>query len=208
MPFFRRISPRSRLRRSYLRFGLLILFITLTIDTFRIVYPHSSELAGRVHASSSRATSERIFIASIHWNNEAILRSHWNSALVNLTRTLGADNVFISILESGSWDNTKGALEELSAQLEEEGVWRSIMLEGPTHKELIEQTPAPGAEGWVWTSRQRKELRRIPYLANLRNKVMDEMLQLKEEEGVTFNKVLWLNDVVFTVSFSFIFHSI
>lgn len=201
MLFCRRISPRSRLRRGYLRFGLLMLAITLTMDAFRVIYPHSSELARRVHASPRRLTSERIYIASIHWNNEAILRSHWNSAVVNLTKALGTDNVFVSVLESGSWDNTKGALRDLDAQLDEVGVWRNIVLEDSTHKELIEQVPQPGEEGWVWTPRQRKELRRIPYLAKLRNRVMEEMLTLKEEDGISFNKVLWLNDVVFTVRF-------
>ena len=43
----------------------------------------------------------------------------------------------------------------------------------------------------------RLELRRIPYLARLRNLVMEPLFELRES-GVVFDKILFLNDVVFT----------
>jgi Cryptococcal mannosyltransferase 1 len=58
---------------------------------------------------------QRIFIASTHWNNEAIIRSHWNTAILELVREIGVKNIYISIYESGSWDDTKGALRELKS---------------------------------------------------------------------------------------------
>lgn len=187
----------------------MMMLITLTIDSFRLVYPNRSPLAQRVHPSTKNTAMERIFVASIHWNNEAILRSHWNSAVLELTDTFGPDNIYVSILESGSWDDSKGALRDLDAELEKRGVKRKVVLEeNASHKELMEHTPATGEEGWVWTSRQRKELRRIPYLANLRNRVMEEMVRLKEEEGIEFTKVLWLNDVIFTVSSALAMHNL
>jgi hypothetical protein len=148
-----------------------------------------------------RSKHRRIFIASIHWNNERIIRSHWNKALIDLIRYLGKENVFVSILESGSWDNTKGALQELDAQLGEMGVQRKIMLDHVTHTDLINQTP--GRVGWVTTPAGKKEFRRIPYLAGLRNQVMDEMLKPPANQTM-FDTILWLGDVVFTVSGSFL----
>ncbi|OJD30977.1 polysaccharide export protein [Diplodia corticola] len=146
------------------------------------------------------SSHERIFIASIHWNNEAILRSHWNAALIDLVQHLGPSNVFVSILESGSWDGSKAALRELDAKLEAMQVPRSIILDPTTHKDELEREPKPGSSkpGWIWTPRGRQELRRIPYLANLRNRVMEAMHTT--DDAKPFTKVLWLNDVVFTTT--------
>ncbi|KAK6613168.1 hypothetical protein H4I95_01512 [Botrytis cinerea] len=99
-------------------------------------------------APSDAVTSkDRIFIASMHWNNELILRSHWSAALLDLVRHLGVDNVYISIVESGSWDNTKGALRDLDVELEKLGVERSIELLNITHKDEVERVPDPDEEG-------------------------------------------------------------
>lgn len=140
--------------------------------------------------------SDRIFIASTHWNNERILRSHWNDAVVDLVRTLGSENVFVSVLESGSWDDSKGALRELDTRLDRLGVRRNITLSDTTHQDEI--SAPPGRDGWIKTPRGRTELRRIPYLARLRNWTLQPLEDLARQ-GITFDKVLFLNDVVFTV---------
>ncbi|KAF2118219.1 polysaccharide export protein [Lophiotrema nucula] len=166
----------------------------LTYDTFDVSF--SGRPPYRVPSTSAYSKRERIFIGSIHWNNEAILRSHWNKAVVDLVTFLGPENVFVAVLESGSWDDSKGALRELDAQLAQLDVPRSIVLESTTHADEMSRTP--NGTGWVWTSRGRQELRRVPYLANLRNRVMAEMAAESEAKGFRFDKVLWLNDVVFT----------
>ncbi|KAF2847800.1 glycosyltransferase family 69 protein [Plenodomus tracheiphilus IPT5] len=134
-----------------------------------------------------------------HWNNGKILRLHWNRALVDLVRHLGPQNVFVAVLESGSWDDSKEALRELDHNLAQYGVERWIELQEITHKNETERIEASDETGWVQTSRDRKERRRIPYLANLRNKVMLQMLKENDLDGKRFKKVLWLNDVIFTV---------
>ncbi|PLB48395.1 putative polysaccharide export protein [Aspergillus steynii IBT 23096] len=138
---------------------------------------------------------ERIYIASMHWNNEAILRSHWNDALIQVVKTWGAENVFVSVFESGSWDNTKGVLQQLDNELDRLGVRRNVTLSDTTHQDEIS---APSNEGWIDTPRNKKELRRIPYLARLRNLTVKPLEDLIRQ-GITFDKVLFLNDVVFTV---------
>ena len=202
---FRR--PRRR-RRAWLRLALVILLVVLSADfLLTIAIDAPSKRVPPVAASSIKGSTtnhERVYIASMHWNNEFVIRSRWSAAVLDLVKHFGADNVYVSILESGSWDDTKGALRDLDLQLEELGVERSVELLETTHKDEIERTPGPLEEGWIGTSRGRKELRRIPYLAGIRNRVMEKLNQLAERsngQGArTFDKILWLNDVVFTVN--------
>ncbi|KAI4192675.1 MAG: hypothetical protein LQ348_003076 [Seirophora lacunosa] len=183
---FRR-SSRSRLLRA----SILIFIVALLIDLFSLI-------GARRRAFQSQETdnspTEKIFIASIHWNNEAILRSHWNSAVLRLVEHLGSKNVFVSVLESGSWDDSKGALRNLDDELQNLGVARRIILEKTTHEDEITQTP--GNAGWIDTAREKKELRRIPYLSRLRNRSLEPLATLAEE-GTTFDRILFLNDVAF-----------
>jgi hypothetical protein len=108
----------------------------------------------------------------------------------------GKDNVYVSVQESGSWDDSKGALRELDQALEKAGVRRRIILDDTTHEDEIKKSPAEN--GWIQTSRGAKELRRVPYLAKLRNLVLKPLQELAEA-GEHFDKILFLNDVVFTV---------
>ena len=206
------MSPFRRpghLRRTWLRLAALFVLIMLSVDLlFAIIVdpPLKPVPASTTYPTNLSATNnDRIFIASMRWNNEITIRSHWGAAVLDLVRHFGAENVYVSIIESGSWDDTKGALRELDLHLGTLEVQRGIELLETTHKEEIERTPGPYEEGWVWTSRGRKELRRIPYLAGIQNQVIDKLIQLADDssgqKGQTFKKILWLNDVVFTVCY-------
>jgi hypothetical protein len=135
------------------------------------------------------------------WHTETLLRSHWNKAMVDLVKYLGPENVHISLLgtqSSDPWDNTMGALQELDTLLGQLNVPRSFMLDNTTHEVEMSHIPSSDEPGWVWTRRGKKELRRIPFLANSRNRVMAEIDRAYENAAERFDKVLWLNDVVFT----------
>jgi hypothetical protein len=188
-----------RHRRDLYRLFIVAVLLLITVDTLNILC-HLPAPRRRVSLTSDVANREHIFIASIHWNNEKILRSHWNKAVLKLVEYFGPQNVYVSILESGSWDKTKDALRELEGELAELNVPRTIVLEDTTHEEELRRVPHNNETGWITTSRDGKELRRIPYLARLRNRVMAEMSKAEESSGRSFDKVLWLNDVVFTVS--------
>jgi len=110
---------------------------------------------------------QKVFIVGIHWNNEKVLRDYWIPSLIALTKEMGVENCFVSIHGSGSLDDTNGALQLLDHVLKENGVPWTI-LDETTH--LDEISRSPGA-GWIETSRG-IELRRIPYLARLRNVAM------------------------------------
>ncbi|KAF2475996.1 polysaccharide export protein [Lindgomyces ingoldianus] len=191
---FRRFFRRSR--RIWLRVALIYVAFFLTWDTYELLRSPSTQ---NVSSSYHPNPNERFFIASIHWNNEKILRSHWNRAVVDLVKYLGAENTYVAVLESGSWDDSKGALRDLEADLLGMQVPNTIVLEESTHEDEMSRIPPPDKHGWMWTARKKMELRRIPYLANLRNRVMDMMPRANDTDPRPFTKVLWLNDVVFTV---------
>jgi hypothetical protein len=185
-----------RLRRvSFLRILLAVFLIWATLDVIQIRVRLSTPIEAKERTLQGQAP-QKIFVASIHWNNEAVLRQSWNNAVLELAKAVGPENIFVSVYESGSWDDSKGALRELDRELGILGVRRNISLSATTHQDEISQSPAE--TGWIRTSRGRDELRRIPYLARLRNislKPLEELVKLGEK----FDKVLFLNDVVFTV---------
>jgi len=200
----RSLFPRpGRSLTSTLRFTLRLLAIFICLEATYIAvhnppYVRVPPGSPQDPASTAAAAKPRIFIASIHRNNEAVLRSHWNSGLLSLIRHFGAQNVFVSLYESGSIDATKDVLRQLDAQLEELRVPRSVVIDDHDQIEEVERRLSAKEPGWVWTSNARFELRRIPYLAALRNGVMGKLHELREA-GETYDYVLWLNDVVFTV---------
>ncbi|EEH03172.1 conserved hypothetical protein [Histoplasma capsulatum G186AR] len=150
-----------------------------------------------VSRTTPRGWIRSVYVASTHWNNEAILRSHWNAAVVELARKFGKENIYVSVYESGSWDDSKGALRELDMQLGELGVDRTIVLDPTTHENEISKPPAE--EGWIDTARGKRELRRIPYLAHMRNKSLEPLEKLVRA-GRTFDKIIFLNDVIFSMA--------
>lgn len=188
MTSFRR-SSRSRILRA----AFLVLAALCTIDLLSLVSTRSHQQSAE--KKTPDVHGQRIFIASIHWNNEQILRSNWNLAILELVEYFGPDNVYVSVYESGSWDASKDALRELDRDLESMRVRRTITLSETTHKDEIQK---PFAAGWIDTPRGRKELRRIPYLSKLRNLALKPLRELAAED-VKFDKVLFLNDVVFKV---------
>lgn len=190
-----RLTRRCLLRSRLLRFAIVLFAVWSTVDVLLV---RSNIRAASIETTKIRAPSAaKIYIASVHWNNGEILRSHWNAAVIKLVKALGQENVYISIHESGSWDDSKGALRVFDEQLELLKVRKTITLDPTTHKDEIEK--APGPSGWIETPRGKTELRRIPYLSRLRNLTLKPLEEMAEK-GEHFDKILFLNDVVFSVS--------
>ncbi|KAJ1707907.1 hypothetical protein AFCA_009020 [Aspergillus flavus] len=175
-------SSKPRLYRCVL-VGLSTCFIVWTVLEALFIQ-HRVSTVDRIPPTPPRQF-ERIFIASTHWNN----------AVIQLAKTWGPENIFVSIFESGSWDDSKGALRDLDLELDRLGVRRNLTLSEIAHQDEISRPPS---EGWIDTPRGRKELRRIHYLARLRNQTLRPLEDLARN-GIVFDKVLFLNDVVFTV---------
>ena len=186
-------------RSSKQRLGRILLAAFVALNFHETLYVRRSLGSAQLKTPDSQSIdqNEKIFIVSTHWNNEAILRGYWGMAVLGLVQHFGPHNVYISVYESGSWDDSKGALRELDQRLESLGVRRTIVLDPTTHVDEIGKPPAP--EGWIETPRGRKELRRIPYLSRLRNEALKPLKELAHKNGSKFDKILFLNDVIFTV---------
>ncbi len=117
--------------------------------------------------------------------------------MLDLVKHVGPENVFFSSYESGSIDDTKYHLHTLSQQLYSLGVAQSVILDPSSQLAEVAREVTEPEPGWILTPRGRYELRRIPYLAALRNKVMEPFYHPPPDAPGKFDVVLWLNDVVF-----------
>jgi hypothetical protein len=96
-------------------------------------------------------------------------------------------------------------LRGLDTELEKLGVERSVVLSDKTHEDEINRVPVEVEKGWIWSTRGKIEMRRLPFLARTRNAAMEKLRELavrSDAEGGsrTFDRVLWLNgDVIFRV---------
>ncbi|KAH8591946.1 cryptococcal mannosyltransferase 1-domain-containing protein [Bisporella sp. PMI_857] len=191
-------------RRRYFRPRPLIFLMSFLFILDAIYNTHTCPPPTRVTLAAAPPT-QKIFIASMFRNTEYILRLSYTNSLLQLISDLGPSNVFVSIMESGSFDDTKGALLDLQSDLERMSVAHRI-LTGINHDEqldMLRSLPEAGQrKGWVYTGRPESkagfdgwEMRRIPYLAAERNRVMEPLFQ---DTNHHYDKVLWINDVVFT----------
>jgi hypothetical protein len=210
------LSSISHLRTysRWFRLGLLLCVVAIILDLFLLIAIHApptrllpipkltvedSDLPAAINIT------ERIYIASLAWNDEEILREYWITALLDLVSHCEKGNIYVSILESGSWDGTKDALRGLDTELEKLGVERSVVLSDKTHEDEINRVPVEVEKGWIWSTRGKIEMRRLPFLARTRNAAMEKLRELavrSDAEGGsrTFDRVLWLNgDVIFRV---------
>ncbi|KAJ4293217.1 hypothetical protein N0V90_008499 [Kalmusia sp. IMI 367209] len=178
-------------RQPVFRFFLALLIVW---DTLHILRIHWAQTASRQSPPPPR-NAKRIYIAAQHWNTARLLRDRWNDALLALVKELGVENVYVTIYESGSYDDTKGALRELDTALGQLEVKRHITLSDISHKDEI--TKQPTDHGWIKIPSGETALRRIPFLANLRNQILDTLQEL-HSQGHKFDNILFLNDVVFT----------
>lgn len=188
---------RQLWRWSVLR-HFLFAFLAWNVLDIIVIHRRLDAESQKYQAQGKLRKPVRVYIASLHWNNERILRESWNQGVLDLATAIGPKNVFVSVFESGSRDNSKAALRELDKALHVLGVGRNIMLDKTTHADEIRAPPATPGNGWVKTSRDRIELRRIPYLARLRNKSLQPFIEMAQS-GITFDYILFLNDVVFSV---------
>ena len=186
---------RRVIRLTFYIIGFFILFVFL--DLWRELgrsNPHTHNAVTAQHLNNTKS----VYIASVQWNSEILLRSHWMPALLSLVRELVADHidVFVSIYENDSKDDTKNVLSELMSSLNAMNVNHTINLDIETRDEVVKKSKS-AANGWLETLYGR-ELRRIPYLANVRNQALKPLYELSKA-GIRFDKILYINDIVYSV---------
>lgn len=195
---FRRLSRyRSILRFFQWGFSLCLLLLLLDLlrDSWRPSLP-SHHVATAQDLRSNNITS--VYIASVQWNSEEILQSGWLSVLLELVVALQAVNinVYVSIYEGGSRDGTKKVLSQLTDSLRQLNINNSIELDPESREDSIDKASS-GPDGWLQTPHG-KELRRIVYLSAVRNRALEPLLKLNKA-GAKFDKILYLNDIVYSV---------
>ena len=184
---------RRHPRRLVLSILVFLLFdISLTL--------HASQSAPQEPITTG-TTNEKIYIASLHWNGAKLIHQYWAPAVLDLVQYFGKDNVYVSILAGGSLDNAEESLRELDWELEKLGVERNLEIREQTHEDEVRRVPTEGEKGWIETQDGKKVLRRIPYLAGLRNRAMEKLQEVadRRDNKRRFDKILWLNDVIFNV---------
>ncbi|KAL8810987.1 MAG: hypothetical protein Q9200_002149 [Gallowayella weberi] len=187
MYFFSRRRPRII---RYIAFFIAIIPLLDLFRSFRLSYP-PLHLISR---ATDLKTTQSVFIASSLWNTGTLLQDYWIPNLLRLADELREANItiFVSIYENGSWDSTKSVLQQLKGTLEGKGISHEIVTDDTTHKEIIAQNVSTG---WLKTAYGR-EMRRIPYLASVRNQALKPLPALTDS-GVMFDKLVYINDVVF-----------
>lgn len=198
MFLLRRLARNGRLWKS-VRLCIAATIIVACMDLFRELFrshPPPSPKAGAQDLSHINS----VYIASIQYNSEGILKAGWIPSLLQLIEELQTVNitVYVSIYESGSVDGTKTALSGLKASLKTLGIDHEIRLDTETHALAIEKSLSSSA-GLLHTL-YGKELRRIIYLADVRNRALKPLEDLNKA-GIKFDKLLYLNDVIFSVDF-------
>ena len=208
--------PRRRFRRSrhgrILNLALAALAALFFLDVLTLLKHYrifSQNLLTHIHTDRTTLPApvrdQKIFIATQVWTNAEVVYYRWGDALMDMIEALGPDNVFLSIYESGSLDNTKDMLHYLEWQMWERfpTLRKDITMENTTHEDEINMTAYDGngspRQGWVLPPDETdgKKLRRIPFLAKLRNVALQPLLR-EQAEGRTYDKILFVNDVVFT----------
>ncbi|KAK8050356.1 polysaccharide export protein [Apiospora phragmitis] len=181
------IVTYRRFRRTYLRRILYVLVFFFLVDAIHLINsrPDTQRSTLKPRAAVHQSANNSVFLVSVHRNTEKIQREAWNEAVLGLVDYLGAPNVHFS----AEGLDARGVTNDISLGMT---VWEQL--------DEIDARPdptAPREPGWIWNAPEDQfELRRIPYLSRVRNQAMAPLKQL-EEQGRRFDKVLWLNDVVF-----------
>jgi hypothetical protein len=174
----------------------------LLIMPFSLRRWHCAEVAA-YDTSIANLPPPRVFIAAMLANCAPLLSQHWIPALLKLVDKLGAENVFVSILENGSVDESRELLAGLEKNLTKRGVQCAFRYEENFRDGVAFQSDGLlnrilGKEGtgdnWIKTD-EGWFPRRISYLAELRNMVLEPMIHSTRQ----FDKILFINDVIFSV---------
>ena len=122
--------------------------------------------------SGSRTLSGlSIYVAANFFNNDHTV-AHFGDQMLKLAHHVGSDNLFVSVYESGSNDDTAELLSEVDERLRAANVSTSIVSNGKN----------------VRDGRQR-----IDYLASMRNELLKPLRRI--ERSQKFDYVLFVNDV-------------
>ena len=187
-----RLFPRKWRKLSRVLLGVLI--IATSIDVYFL--NRSFRRQSILHAPRLLAEDElpSLFIASIQSKSPAQDPKAWARAVEGVAAHIGPDRTFVSIYEEIADQDHREALKQLERNLDMLGVGHSIVFDN--RDSIREYRHTWAAQGLAVPPRA---TRYVPYLAEMRNMALRPMIQLALD-GVRFDKILFLEDVIFSVT--------
>ncbi|KAJ4363511.1 hypothetical protein N0V83_009806 [Neocucurbitaria cava] len=190
------VTPRRR-KRSVIRLiywsifsvPYILLVLVLVAGIFFPSYTtrpaHYTELRQRALKTTTPGRgnpyNEKVFIAAALSEEKGHLTSGaWGRAVLHLVDLLGPENVYLSLYEDNTDAETKLSLTEFRRKT---NCNASIVYEDLDLSTLPRITLPTGET----------RLKRIAFLAEVRNRALDPI----DSNGVKFDKILYLNDVIF-----------
>jgi hypothetical protein len=189
--FLLALAGRKVCRMAVIAFVVITLSLCIMYSAHRASHRASSHTLTKtirstdfVLTSEQRQSIGKVFIASNLRNSVDLIRGPWGQAVKDLVSILSADSVFLSVFEDNSVDGTDIALHELADELE----CKSSVITSVHTPLFLNDTPT---EGWVTLRSGQRVMRRVPYLASLRNKVLEPLTP-------EYDRILFINDVAFS----------
>ncbi|MCJ1223388.1 hypothetical protein MMC12_000028 [Toensbergia leucococca] len=190
----KKYQPRSSVRRICaicnvflaITLGLIVLF-GLFLPSYTYPPAHYLALSQKAYRSTDNGRvnkdNEKVFIAaSIYDNGGYLAGGAWGKAILSLVHLLGHENVFLSIYENDGGVEGQAALKALELDTT---CNHSLIFEEHLPLEDIPRITLPDGS---------KRVKRMSYLAEVRNRAL---LPLDETSAIIYDKLLFLNDVVF-----------
>ncbi|KAK5998072.1 hypothetical protein PT974_00444 [Cladobotryum mycophilum] len=180
---------------GYLFKYVLFMVLALLIGTpiFGPSYTHypdnylqlESRCLNSTGSGCANAFNERVFITvSLYDAGGHLASGKWGESLLELIDLIGNDNVYLSIYENDSGPEGEKALNSLKSKLK---CQYSLVYDRNTTIHDFPTITMPDGT---------KRLKRIAYLAELRNRAL-RPLDTLSEDGVRFDRILFLNDIAF-----------
>lgn len=190
--------PHDRLRRINLRWLLLAPIAFLCIVIISTPFLNPSYTYKPKSYTGRNPLNEQVFVVAAIVDAD-LIRGAWGEAILDLIAAIGTENAFVSIYNNDSGPETSIALKQLAQKIPCKCIASmaepSLVAYISTGEKVVVSEHLP-LEGLVQPelSQSREKVRRIPYLAEVRNRAMRPFYT----SGRKFDKILFLNDVVFS----------
>ncbi|KAF3931280.1 hypothetical protein ABW19_dt0201910 [Dactylella cylindrospora] len=142
-------------------------------------FPEASDLLRDPVLLDRKSSNASYFISASFWNNEPVL-DHWTREMTSLIELLGRKNVYLSLTENDSEDNTASMLLHYARELTKMEVPHSLNI-------TRELRGYPSNMPWHDIPH------RMSYMANLRNGALQPLY----ESDIPYRTLVLMNDVVF-----------
>ena len=188
-----RCQPTCGRRARFLLYSFTCIITAFVLAT-AILWPsyndppeHYRALQRRALASDENGRgnvdNENIFIAaSLYDKGGRLVDGTWGRDVLELIDLLGDTNVFLSIYENDSGPDAEDALKRYKEKVRCNS---NLLYEEHLSTDNMSRVTLPDGS---------KRIKRIAYLAGVRNRALEP---LNEPSNVTYDKVLFLNDVLF-----------